>query len=92
LSKINLGEHHTQFLSQDVIEVFEEKQNDNSSRIRIFNKEFNSGLEINVPENIDVKIAKDFGNYELNLRMTIPKLRRMEEKSFSFKIKVLRKL
>lgn len=92
LSKINLGEHHTHFLSQDVIEVFEEKQNDNSSKIRIFNKELNSGLEINIPENISVKIEKDFRNYELSLRMTIPQLQRMEEKSFSFKIEVLRKL
>ena len=92
LSKINLGEHHTHFLSQDEIEVFEEKQKDNSSIVKIFNKELNSGLGIKIPENIKAKIEKDFGNYELSLRMTVPQLRRMEEKSFSFKIDILRKL
>lgn len=91
LSKINLGEHHTHFLSQDAIEVFEEKQNDNISSVKIFNKELNSGLEIKIPENINVKIEKDFGNFELSLRMTVPQLRIMEEKSFSFKIEILRK-
>lgn len=92
LSKINLGEHHTHFLSQDEIEVFEEKQKDSSSIVKIFNKELNSGLGIKIPENIKAKIEKDFGNYELSLQMTVPQLRRMEEKSFSFKIDILRKL
>ncbi|MCK4896132.1 MAG: hypothetical protein KAS47_04940, partial [Candidatus Heimdallarchaeota archaeon] len=92
LSKINLGEHHTHFLSQEAIEVFEEKQNDKISSVKIFNKELNSGLEIKIPENIDVKIEKDFGNFELSLKMTVPQLRRIEEKNFSFKIEVLRKL
>ncbi len=89
LSKINLGEHHTHFLSQEEIEVFEEKQNDNISSVKIFNKKLNSGLEIKIPENIEVKIEKNFGNNELSLRMTVPQLRRMEEKSFSFKIEIL---
>ncbi len=92
LSKINLGEHHTHFLSQDAIEVYEEKQNDNISSVKIFNKELNSGLKIKISEDIHVKIEKDFGNFELGLQMTVPQLRRMEEKSFSFKIEVLRKL
>ncbi len=92
LSKINLGENQTHFLSQEEIEVFEDKQSDKISSIKIFNKELNSGLEITIPENIDVKIEKDFGNFELSLRIIVPQLRKMEEKSFSFKIEVLRKL
>ncbi|MHA1551911.1 MAG: hypothetical protein ACTSQC_08200 [Candidatus Heimdallarchaeaceae archaeon] len=72
--------------------MFEEKQNDNISSVKIFNKELSSGLEIKIPEEINVKIEKDFGNFELGLRMTIPQLRIMEEKRFSFKIEVLRKL
>jgi len=91
LSKINLGEHYTHFLSQEEIEVFKEKQNDNISSVKIFNKKLNTGLEIKIPENIEAKIEKGFGNFELSLQMTVPQLRRMEEKSFSFKIEILRK-
>ncbi|MHA1418514.1 MAG: hypothetical protein ACTSVO_03155 [Candidatus Heimdallarchaeaceae archaeon] len=92
ISKINLGEYHTQFLSQDEIEVVEEKQSSNINSVKIFNKELASGLEIKIPVNINVKIEKNFGNFELSLRIKVPQLRRMEEKSFSFKIEVLQKL
>lgn len=89
LSKINLGEHQTHFLSQDEIEVVEDKQNDNTNSIKIFNNKLKSGLEISTTENIDMKIEKDFGNFKLSMRMKVPQLRKMEEKSFSFKVNVL---
>ncbi len=89
LSKINLGEHQTHFLSQDEIEVVEDKQKNNDSSIKIFNNKLKSGLEISTTENIDMKIEKDFGNFKLSMQMKVPQLRKLEEKSFSFKIDVL---
>ena len=89
ISKVNLGEHHTHYLSHETIKVSEENSDDRNKIVNISNKDLNSYMNIKVPKDITVKTEGGFGNIELIMKIDVPSLKNLEEKVYSFEIDIV---